>query len=812
MMKGMKYLLLACAAWPALVHAQSAPADEASQAASESNDQLNDIIVTAQKRSQAVNTVPMSITALTGDDLVNRGVSSIDDLRKVVPSFSSAPGRFGTPVYTLRGIGFFETSLAATPAVSIYVDETPLPFAAMARMATLDLARVEVLKGPQGTLFGQNSTGGAINYIAARPTSTFQAGTDISYGRFNTLEASGFVSGPLSSTLNARLSAKTTQGDGWQSSATRHDSLGSRNQLAGRLLLEWTPAERLRVNINLNGWRDRSESPASQLLAITQLNPGACIASPLNCLPANVASSPVAGNNPRTADWDPGLDYRHDDYMVQAAGRIDYDLSSDVTLTSLTSYIHYKQDFLADQDGTAFNNTSSVQDGKISSFFQEARLTYSGDGGLDFIIGANYAKDKIDDLQKDQSVVDSSSRNAVSPLFPIFGFQTLSYSRVETKAVFGNVDYAINDLIKLHAGIRYTDVKTRNTSCLADSGDGSDAGAFNAIIFALTGSFGTVAPGQCVTLDVTPDPTSPTGLGVTTGFVRSTLSEDNVSWRVGIDVTPSPGLLLYANVSQGYKSGSFPNLGGTAPIQYTPAKQEKLIAYEAGVKAGLFGRRLQLNVAGFYYDYSDKQVRGRILDPLGVFGALESLVNVPKSRLYGFEVQADIRPVTGLSLNAGLTYLNSKVTDDFFNYDPYANVINFKGKPYPYTPKWNFAGDIQYEWPVTSNLHAFAGASATAQSSSVAAFRDPAIIATVPANPAYAPGVTIPGDIFDIAGYATFDLRAGISHPDGDWRATLWVRNVGNKLYATSVSYALDTTFRYVGMPRTYGVSLSYRF
>ncbi|HUD93469.1 TonB-dependent receptor plug domain-containing protein [Sphingobium sp.] len=139
---------------------------------------LGDIIVTAQKREQAINDVPLSITAASGEKLANQGVTNVSDLVKIVPGFNYTESAFATPVYTLRGIGFYDTSLAAKPTVSIYQDQVPIPFSIMTRGATLDLERVEVLKGPQGTLFGSNATGGAINYIAAKPTSTFKAGLD----------------------------------------------------------------------------------------------------------------------------------------------------------------------------------------------------------------------------------------------------------------------------------------------------------------------------------------------------------------------------------------------------------------------------------------------------------------------------------------------------------------------------------------------------------------------------------------------------------------------------------------------------------
>ena len=285
------------------------------------SDALGDIVVTAQKREQALNDVPMSISALSGDQLAKSGVSDIRDLVKLVPGFNYTESAFGTPVYTLRGIGFYETSLGAKPTVSVYVDEVPLPFSVLTRGATLDLQRVEVLKGPQGTLFGQNATGGAINYIAAKPTSSFEAGVDGSYGRFNAIDLGGFISGPLSDTLSARLSVKTEQGGAWQRSYTRDDELGDRNFTTARLLFDFRPSDTLRFELNLNGFLDKGDEVAAQLLQVIPFTPAV---APL--VPPELYAYPVAPHDNRAADWTPAVDPSRNHRFLQASLRSEVDL------------------------------------------------------------------------------------------------------------------------------------------------------------------------------------------------------------------------------------------------------------------------------------------------------------------------------------------------------------------------------------------------------------------------------------------------------------------------------------------------------
>jgi len=169
---------------------------------------VGDIIVTTNKRQQSVNAVGMSITAASSDQLAARGILNVTNLPKLVPGLTVQQSAFNSTSYTLRGIGFFNSELASPPAVSIYVDEIPVSFPSMTRFVAIDLERVEVLKGPQGTLYGQNSTGGAVNYIAAKPTSTLTGEADVSYGRFNTVDFARFISGPLADGVKARLAVK----------------------------------------------------------------------------------------------------------------------------------------------------------------------------------------------------------------------------------------------------------------------------------------------------------------------------------------------------------------------------------------------------------------------------------------------------------------------------------------------------------------------------------------------------------------------------------------------------------------------------
>lgn len=724
---------------------------------------VGEIVVTARKRQETSNNVGMSISAFTGDTLAQQGITGPDQLVKIVPGFNFTRSIYGSPIFTLRGIGFNETTLAASPTVSVYVDEVPLPYSAMTQGAALDVERVEVLKGPQGTLFGQNSTGGAINYIAAKPTRQLVSGFDLTVGRFDQVDASGFVSGPLSSTLRARLAVRKEYGAGWQQSASRPgDRLGKTDRVQGRVLVDWDATDRLSLSLNVNGWRDRSESQAGQYVGI--LSPRA---------PAILRAQPTTAGSPRIADWDPATDFYTNDNFWQTALRADYTVTDDLTITSISAYEEMRRDTFVDADGTPVQNFAARNIGAIDSFSQELRVAGKAGAGVDWMIGGNYQHDDVS---------DAFSPYAKDSSFPFDIATAVGANKIDTYAVFGNVDWEVVPDVTLNGGLRYTWQTRDYVGCLYDSGAGDLSAAVAAVSTRLSGTPTTIAPGACVTLNaVTFKP----------GVFTDSLDERNLSWKAGINWQVDPRKLLYASVSKGYKNGLFITTGATFAAQLAPATQESVVAYEAGFKLGLLGRTLQINGAAFYYDYQDKQIRGRVIDP--TLGGLNRLINIPQSRIAGAELQVIWEPVRGLTLNGGATYVDSRIEGDFTNFTPLGTRKVMAGEAFPLTPKWQLTGDAQYDAPINGEVDGFVGVGATYQSSTNAAL-----------------GVE---PLFDVKAYTLVDLRFGIHADDDAWRLSGFVRNLGNSYYWNNVAFnGPDAAMRYAGRPRTYGVTASFRF
>ncbi len=831
-----------------------------------------EIIVTANKREQSINDVGLTIQAATADALADRGIKDVGDLSKLVPGFIATASTFATPVYTLRGIGLYDSTIGAAPAVAIYTDEISRNFPIMSDGLNLDIERVEVLKGPQGTLFGQSSTGGAINYIVAKPTDTFTAGADASYERFNRAEISGFISGPLSDTLRGRLALKGVSGGAWQYNlakaqlANSSEKNGDERRIVGRASLDWTPSDTIRIQTTFTAGRDRSDTQAPHYdgsfyniysdaaLAAANANPAtanpygyvdnalyAALTTPgdpgylptfldfqnravtrLNGVSPLLAfdnsawsqfdmqestqfilGTPIV-NKARAASWSPGFMRGNRDWYWQGTLRADIDLTDDITLTSLTSYAKKKTNRTVELDGTGSTSYDVIAFGNIKAFNQELRLAGKTDR-LNWIIGANY--DHLKTTDNNTYFLYSFLGNdpfgwADTGIGPVQ--DTLNYfsSKTETYAFFGNAEFEITDNLTLSGGFRYTKNKQSGTYAYVDPPADdlfSNWYGANSVFMAICGC--TINPGEVFVLgDGSAEYPAfmPTIVPVT-----KKMTEDNWSWRAGLNYKLDNGGLIYATVSQGYKAGVFSNIGASVITQYVPATQEKLISYEGGFKMPFANGKLRLNASAFYYDYSDKQVRAKVLDQ--IWGLLERLVNVPKSEVYGVEAEIFAEPVDGLTLSASATYLDSKVTKTFTQLVTDAGefpVFNnmgwtgdFKDSQLPYTPHFMGNADIQYKWQM-GNLEPFIGGTFFYQGKSNATFKNSILRA----------------DFFEIPSYETVDLRAGVSGNDGQWKVTVYGRNVFNKYYLTSPTYYGDARWSMAGRPAVYGASFSFRY
>jgi iron complex outermembrane receptor protein len=781
-----KLYLPVCLAYIGLLGWAQDAMGQATGSAAADSDSLVEIVVTAQKRSERLQDVPMSITAADAQRLQSLGITNTGDLGKLVPGFTAQKTLTGLPVYFIRGIGFFDTTVGVSPGVTVYTDQLPLPFSSMSRGAVLDLERVEVLKGPQGTLFGENSTGGAINFIAAKPTDHLEAGFSLTGGRFDQVDGEAFVSGPISDKLSARLAVRKEYEGDWQQGYTDNATSGEKHFFNARLIVDWHPIDAVKFESQISGWRDNSDTQQPQFI---QYYPTSTPAMGGNrpSFPA-IASFPPAPNDDRAAGWYPGFGLTKHDSFYQVGLRGDVDISDRVTLTSLTSYEKYKTETPAAISGTTFPINRTVIYGDITSFSQEIRFSGSINDNTKWMAGGNYQGDRVE--EDEASAESDNSVNHIGP-FVYHAFEFINNQKASTKSAFGSLDYKIIDTLTAQASARYTRQDRSFSGCSRDPGDGRIATAFSFLSSLLTRTPQVIEPGSCITLnpDGTPHPQD----------LSEELDQSNVSWRGGLSWKPESNILLYANITKGYKSGSFPSIPAAVSTQLHPISQESVLAYETGFKTTLFSNKLELDGAGFYYDYRDKQLLGTTNVP--PYGPLGVLVSIPKSKVEGAELSLAVRPVAGLQITVGGTYVKTEILKDPPDpTGPLGNIGSFVGERFPFTPSLQGVMDAMYTFHVSDSLHAFVGTSLTARNSTSST-----LISNVPA-------VATEEALLHIPGYSTIGLRAGVQSNDEAWRIELWGRNITNRFYIESALRSADDFVRFTAMPATFGVTLTYRF
>ena len=804
-------LAVVALAAPAYGQAPQAPQPQAD------TPQRDVVVVTAQRREETVLDVPMAVQAFSGEDLETLRVNDVKDLSAVAPSFTVSQSYQGVPIYTLRGIGFNTINISSTSTVGSYVDEVAYAYPFMLNGPMFDLQRVEVLKGPQGTLYGRNTTAGLVDFITNDPTDMFEASATVELGNYGTHNYGGYISGPLSDTFRARLAFRVENSDeGWQESNSRDSKLGDVHRYAARLRMDWTPTDKLTFDASLSGWVNKSDTIAAQGIGFTpNTTPGSGSFGPFNTpgLAAYIAANrPTSGSN---ADWalanlrgaDIGIGaglpggLEEDTTFWAAALEASYEFSDNLRLVSLTGYQDLKRDALSDWSGSPYEILLQRLDGKIKSFSEEVRLE-GETNGVQWLVGAYYADDDLQDnnrtlLGQNANVAairfngnlllatpfNSGGYTAQQMAQAFRTYRDLGDMESTTASIFANADWTLTDSLSLTTGLRYTEAETSYVGCSADF-NGSMLPNVNVVNrFLVTTIYGvTPAPivaNGCVTYD---PPTNAFRL------LSHTLKEDNVSWRVALDWEATSDVLVFASVSEGAKAGNTPINAANVSFQQAPARQETLRAYELGVKASVTPD-FQFNASAFYYDYSDKQLSVYFADP--IYTALARLQNVPESEATGAELEATWHATDELTLTGTATWLDTKI----INY----NGINAAGQPqlydgvaFPYSPELQVAGTMIYDTPISDTLGLQLALNARWQDDSAADLGDS------------------PGYVIDA--YSLVNASVGIHDLDGKWQAAIWARNLTDEYYWTSVASNANVVVRFPGMPLSYGASLTFNY
>lgn len=735
----------------------TAPAQDAG--ATEASD--GDIVVTAFRRDQRLIDIGASISALSSENIAEARVEQVKDIARSIPNIDvreSIPGV--SPVLTIRGVGLDDFSTTNSPATGVSIDDVPLSSIALMNADFFDIERIEVVKGPQGTLYGRNTVAGAMNVISARPKDRFDAAASIGYGNYQTLDAEAMINIPLGEGLAARFSGKTIQQERgfWTSSrliggAIGERDVGERHVWMGRAQLGYDSGDGLDLNLKYEYQQARSEMGQYEFFGAFVPGQPFVLCAPV--LAGKVDNSQCAdaygftntSNDPYDIDQSADLPYDLNQHSLSFAAN--YDLG-DVKLTAITGYIDFKRAYRIDVDATPRDELDFIQRDNVKQFTQELRLAHDSDL-VDVIVGGFYSWDRARGLNDN-----------ILTEFPLvlFGFPsqtgyTTFDQKTKSAAGFVNGTWHLGDNLDLITGVRYTWEKRHYVG-------------------------GTDFP-LC---PIATNPCAP--FGIFSSYTDTTISDKNWSWKFGLDYRVAPDTLLYASASKGTKSGGFVSRISTIPAQLLPFNPESLIAYEIGVRSQPLSN-FTINAATFYYDF--KNVQALILDGSLAVPA-QRLGNIPgKSEIYGVEADVSFRPFTGFTLQSGIGLLHTKLA-------PFTNGSGtFTDNRFSNAPGFMWNGLARYETPIgNGDFNLVLQGNFTHQST---AYKDAS------------------NDIYSVQHpYWLFDARVALSWKDGKWEAALWGKNLSNEVYTVSSDTltGLGIIGRTVNPPRTYGLSLSWKY
>jgi iron complex outermembrane recepter protein len=633
---------------------------------------IADIVVTAQKKSENLQNVPISISAVGGERLADLQITTLQGLQGSVPNvmidnFANTPNN---AVFTIRGIGVIEPDPYAGNTVSIVVDGVPQFFSMGALLDTYDVDRVEILRGPQGTLFGANTTGGVVNVVTARPTGEFGGYVKATYGNWNRFDVSASIEAPIvADKASIKLAGIHTQRKGWVTNVWDGKDMGKKNVDALRGQLYLTPDDDLKITLQGEYVAARNGAPVvvngglpgeGNYVPEGSFWNGAAL--PMYRSPCAVAGQRCvapkkyfSGNNevPDQSDMTTKFGIATVEYANTPIGNI----------TSITGYKRFKLFEYTDQDGTAKTNNATRRQTRGWQYSQELRTDFSAGDNFSGVAGAFYLKTHYDHYQMYH--LD----------FALPGLIQFNNQDQDTESVsaFLQTYYKVTDALRLSGGIRWTHDKINARSTLA-TGFGSQA-----LTSPNWARFDVVFPGS---LDV-----------------GGKKSWSNVGWKLGADYELAQNQMLYASWARGFKSGGFTGRIGVAADGNAPYNPEKVDTFEVGLKADFLNRRLRTNIAAFYTNYRDMQVAQIYFDPAtNVQG--NRILNAAKSTIKGFELEVQALPTDGLTLRGSLGYLDTAYKD-FLYFDPVsATNTQLKGEALQNAPKWASTLGINYTYEI----------------------------------------------------------------------------------------------------------------
>lgn len=634
--------------------AQDAAAGQTDQA---KNEGIADIVVTAQRRSETIQKTAISMTAFSSDSLREMNATALNDIGNLTPN-ALFNQNGGESVVFIRGIGQSDAVITADPGVAIYIDGVYIPRLFGDATDLLDTQRVEVLRGPQGTLFGKNTIGGAISVTTKTPSLTdFSATIEGRAGSRSRADIGGYVSGPLiEGKLGMSLAASLRSQDGYIDLVNAGKSGGDTNRQTARAKLYWEPSPILNFALAGEYYRQREVGLPTQLVAV---NPDAPLGGLWNAFVGYPTNSPfaVSGLAPENTSYGTGSFY--DDINVRGVSLVSNWSVGPGSLKSISAYRYIGRRAASDVDATPQPITRNPVDETSKTFSQE--LQYSGtgfDNRLHYVAGLFYLREHATDTQ---SVIglDGLYQALVAAGLPDVAASTdvrADSSRdqiTNSYAAFGELSYEFVDRVTLTVGARYSHERK-------------------------LGHLFVYYPNQDV-------------VGVDKSIDQSFSS---FTPKIGLNFQATPTKLAYVSIAKGFKSGGF-NGRPTVDAAVQPYKPETVWSYEAGIKTQWLDNRLRFNLAIFHMDYKDIQLQVRNTTDAGAL--LLTIANPGNARMNGFEGELVVRPWSFLTLSANIGYNDARYNDLA------ANAPVSENEKLIYNSKWNGALAARISVPLPDN-------------------------------------------------------------------------------------------------------------
>jgi iron complex outermembrane receptor protein len=724
--------LAAAIAAPASAQTETTAADQAD------SNQTQDIVVTAQFRTQRLQDTPIAITAVNAEMLEARGQTDISQVAAQAPNVTLRPqpqnGGSGLIAF-IRGVGQTDFNYAVDPGVGVYIDDVYIPTLSSSLLELIDLERVEILRGPQGTLAGKNSIGGAIKLFSAKPQGDNSGSLSVGYGSYNALNVRGMADFAITPNLAMRVSGMARGSDGYvamldygqthPNSNVRgnnsrgngnsdYSTMGGQNIIAGRAALRWTPDDRVEVNLSGDYTRENSEAIPVVLIAAGQpavnFDPRSTGLSrdvsgtpllvgkngqpvPIDCrfVPAGPYSCDTGGNlqgwNPRFVSYSNFMDAMTPSAQAPfkpyfslpitkfqgwgVHGNLTFNLNEAVNLVYIGSYRKYNSKFGQDQDGTPVPIAQLDNELNHHAFTSELRLNFKLADGL---VEGTVGGFYLDQKGTYTARVDL---NYVGPTIDFLHGPDTTPST--TKALFGTVTVHPLEGLGLTGGLRYTKDK-KDYTYFRSNPDGSVPSP--ALCFA--GPTTVLAYPNCILSGI---------YGITGSF-----EGERWDWRLVADYRFSEQFLTYASASTGFKGGGV-NPRPFVADQRLPFNPETLTTYEVGFKADLFDRRVRLNGAAFLNKYKDMVLAKQTCPESSLPTPCLRPANIGTADVKGVELEATVRPLDGVTLDGSFSYLDFEYTSPTTGTPPVlVNSSIPSGGITPYTPKITWSHGAQYDY------------------------------------------------------------------------------------------------------------------